>query len=112
MSDIHPTAILDDGASIGDNVAIGPYTIVGGDVVLDDGVILESHVVVSGQTTVGANTRIFPFASIGSQGLKNLPPSQSVAERKELLAGFRQDEMHPKLGLQVRVFEMSRAARR
>ncbi|HIM25974.1 MAG TPA: acyl-ACP--UDP-N-acetylglucosamine O-acyltransferase, partial [Rhodospirillales bacterium] len=49
------------------NVSIGPYSMVGSDVELDDGVELISHVVVAGHTSIGANTRIFPFASIGHQ---------------------------------------------
>lgn len=67
MSDIHPTAIIEDGAVIGNNVVIGPYCIIGSEVDVGDGVSLESHVVVNGRTVVGANTRIFPFASIGMQ---------------------------------------------
>lgn len=67
MSEIHPTAIIEDGAKIGDNVAIGPYCTVGPKVTLDDGIALMSHVVISGETSIGANTRIFPFASIGHQ---------------------------------------------
>lgn len=65
MSLIHPTAIVADGARLGENVSIGAFCCVGSDVVLDDGVVLHSHVVVEGRTRVGANTRIFPFASIG-----------------------------------------------
>jgi len=64
---IHPTAIVEDGARLGDGVAVGPFSIVGADVSLGDGVELASHVVVTGRTTVGARTRIFPFASIGHQ---------------------------------------------
>ena len=64
---IHPTAIVEDGARLGDGVTVGPFSIVGADVSLGDGVELASHVVVTGRTTVGARTRIFPFASIGHQ---------------------------------------------
>ena len=67
MSEIHPTAIIAAGAKIGENLSIGPYSMVGPDVELDDGVELISHVVVTGHTSIGANTRIFPFASIGCQ---------------------------------------------
>jgi UDP-N-acetylglucosamine acyltransferase len=67
MTDIHPTAIVDAKARIGSGVTIGPYCSVGPHVVLGDGVALLSHVIVTGHTTVGANTRIFPFASIGHQ---------------------------------------------
>jgi UDP-N-acetylglucosamine acyltransferase len=61
----HPTAIVEDGAKIGDAVRIGPYCIVGRDVSLGDNCELISHAVVTGRTSVGARTRIFPFASIG-----------------------------------------------
>jgi UDP-N-acetylglucosamine acyltransferase len=67
MAQIHPTAIVDPAAQLGEAVIIGPYSVVGPDVVLGDGVELKSHVVVDGKTTVGAGTRIFPFASVGMQ---------------------------------------------
>ena len=64
---IHPTAIVEQGASIGANVRIGPLCHVGAGVVLGDDVELKSHVVLHGQTSIGARTRIFPFASIGHE---------------------------------------------
>ena len=64
-TDIHPTAVVENGARLGEGVRIGPYTIVGGDVTLGDGCVLHGHVVLGGRTTVGARTQIFPFASIG-----------------------------------------------
>ncbi|MFK7902635.1 MAG: acyl-ACP--UDP-N-acetylglucosamine O-acyltransferase [Nitratireductor sp.] len=64
---IHPSAVIEDGAQIGDNVKIGPFSHVGPNVVLKDGVELLSHAVVVGHTTVGAKTRIFSFASIGHE---------------------------------------------
>jgi UDP-N-acetylglucosamine acyltransferase len=67
MSNIHPTAIIADGAVIGADVEIGPYSCIGPDVSLADRVVLKSHVVVEGKTTVGEGTQIFPFASIGQQ---------------------------------------------
>lgn len=66
-SALHPTAIIEDGAQIGDGVSVGPFCVVGSNVTLGDGVELASHVVVTGRTTVGTRTRIFPFASIGHQ---------------------------------------------
>jgi UDP-N-acetylglucosamine acyltransferase len=62
---IHPTAIVESGATLGDGVKIGPYCVVGPQVVLGDEVELVSHVTVAGDTTVGTRSRIFPFASIG-----------------------------------------------
>ena len=67
MTEIHPTAIVDEAAKIGKNVRIGPYSMIGPDVELGDGVEIISHVVVQGRTNIDANTRLFPFASIGHQ---------------------------------------------
>ena len=65
MSDIHPTAIVEEGARVGAGVRIGPFSLVGRDVELGDEVELASHVVVVGHTRIGPGTRIWPFASIG-----------------------------------------------
>ncbi len=67
MNNIHPSAIVEDGAQIGQGVTIGPFCLVGHEVRLDDGVSLHSHVVIAGRCRIGANTKIFPFASIGTQ---------------------------------------------
>lgn len=64
---IHPTAIVEDGAALGEGVVVGPFCLVGPRVRLGEGVELVSHAVVAGDTVVGARTRIFPFASIGHQ---------------------------------------------
>lgn len=64
---IHPTAIIEEGALLGQDVEIGPYCIIGPQVKLGDHVRLHAHVVLDGITTIGENTEIFPFASIGSR---------------------------------------------
>ena len=64
---IHPTAIVADGARLGEGVRIGPYSIVGSNVTLGNNVELISHAVVEGNTSIGPGTRIFPFASVGHQ---------------------------------------------
>ena len=63
---IHPTAIVEDGAILGENVQIGPYCVIGPKVKLDDHVVLKSHVCIDGDTEIGAGTIIYPFASLGS----------------------------------------------
>ncbi|MCB1507726.1 MAG: acyl-ACP--UDP-N-acetylglucosamine O-acyltransferase [Hyphomicrobiaceae bacterium] len=85
MTTIHPTAIVEDGASLGADVYIGPYSIVGAHVKLADRVRLESHVVVTGKTSIGEDTRVFPFASLGHrpQDLK------FHGEESELVIGKR-----------------------
>jgi len=67
MSQIHETAVIEDGATIGQDAKIGPYCCVGVDSVLGDSVELKSHVVVEGHTKIGSGTVIFPFASVGHQ---------------------------------------------
>ncbi|HEV8593406.1 MAG TPA: acyl-ACP--UDP-N-acetylglucosamine O-acyltransferase [Pyrinomonadaceae bacterium] len=62
---IHETAIVGKGAQIGDGCYIGPFCTIGESVTLGANVRLESHVVVDGRTSIGAETQIFPFASIG-----------------------------------------------
>jgi len=67
MTRIHPTAIVEAGATIARGAAIGPFCVIGPEVVIEEDVELASHVVVAGRTMVGAGTRIYPFASIGHQ---------------------------------------------
>jgi UDP-N-acetylglucosamine acyltransferase len=67
MAEIHPTACVDPGATLGEGVKVGPFCVVDGQVTLGAGTVLHSHVVVTGRTRVGARTQIFPFASIGHQ---------------------------------------------
>lgn len=67
MSGLHPAAVIDPRAQIGANVEIGPYCVIGPDVTIGDGAKLLSHVVVDGHTTIGAECKLFPFASIGTQ---------------------------------------------
>jgi len=62
---IDPSAIVDPAAKLGEGVDIGPFCVVGPDVTLGDGVRLVSHVAVDGRTSIGAETVIYPFASIG-----------------------------------------------
>ena len=66
MPHIHSSAIIEEGASIADNVKIGPFCMVGNAVTLAAGVELISHVSVTGITSISENTKVFPFASLGS----------------------------------------------
>lgn len=63
---IHPTAIIEDGATLADGVEIGPYAHVGADVQLAAGVRLHAHAMVTGHTTIGTQTEVFPFAVLGA----------------------------------------------
>ncbi|MBY6081117.1 acyl-ACP--UDP-N-acetylglucosamine O-acyltransferase [Ruegeria arenilitoris] len=65
MSRIHPSAIIEDGAQIGQDCVIGPFCHVGPQVRLGDRVELKSHVVVTGDTSIGDDCVIFNFSVIG-----------------------------------------------
>lgn len=64
---IHPSAIIEDGAQIGDDVEIGAYSVIGSDVVIGDGTRIHPHVVVDGVTTIGQKCELFSFSCVGTQ---------------------------------------------
>jgi UDP-N-acetylglucosamine acyltransferase len=65
LADVHPTAVVEKGAELADSAAVGPYCVLSAGVTLGENVRLHSHVVVGGTTTIGAESVIFPFASVG-----------------------------------------------
>ncbi|MDB6175465.1 MAG: Acyl-[acyl-carrier-protein]--UDP-N-acetylglucosamine O-acyltransferase [Chthoniobacteraceae bacterium] len=71
-SKIHPTAVVDPGAQIGENVVIGPYCVIEEKVIIGDGCWFQNHVTVCGPTKIGPGNRFFSFGSIGqvTQDLK------------------------------------------
>ncbi len=88
MTNIHPSAVVDPKAKLAEGVSIGPFCVVGPDVELGRGVELIAHVVVGGRTKIGAETRIFPFASIGLQPqdlkYKGEPSELIIGERNQI----------------------------
>ena len=64
---IHKSSVIDPKAKISTKITIGPFCYVGPDVKLGENVELISNVHIEGDTTIGNGTRIFPFASIGTQ---------------------------------------------
>ena len=64
---IHNTSIIDQKAKISKSANIGPFCFVGPNVELKENVNLISNVHIEGYTTIGKGTKIFPFASIGTQ---------------------------------------------
>jgi UDP-N-acetylglucosamine acyltransferase len=65
MPDIHPSAIISQGAKIGDSCRIGPFAVIGAEVSLGAQVEVKSHAVVTGWTEIGEGSVIFPFACVG-----------------------------------------------
>ena len=64
---IHKSSVIDSKAKISKNVKIGPFSYVGPNVELGENVEIFSNVHIEGYTKIGKGTRIFPFASIGTQ---------------------------------------------
>lgn len=66
-TDIHPTAVVEEGALIEKGVKIEAYAIVKKNVTLREGVTIKSHAYIDGFTEVGEGTTIYPSTSIGTK---------------------------------------------
>ena len=79
---IHPSAIVDPGARLGEEVEIGPYACIGAGVEIGPGTIVQSHAVIEGTVRIGAENRIGPGAIIGGwpQDLNFKPGTHSSVE--------------------------------
>lgn len=65
MTQIHPSAVVSEEVELGDGVEIGPFCMLSGRIKLGDGVKLIGHVAIQGPVEIGANTVVYPNASIG-----------------------------------------------
>lgn len=63
---IHPTALIDPDARIGEDVTIGPFAIVGPRVVVGDGTRIGPHVHIERDTRIGQNCAIHTGAVLGT----------------------------------------------
>ncbi|PIE72981.1 MAG: acyl-[acyl-carrier-protein]--UDP-N-acetylglucosamine O-acyltransferase [Deltaproteobacteria bacterium] len=66
MSNIHPTAIIEQGAIINESAIVEAHCFVSSKAVLESGVHLMQGAQVRNRTTLGENVKIFPYAMIGS----------------------------------------------
>lgn len=62
---VHPTAVVEAGAELGEGVSIGPFCYVQAGAVIGEECRLGAHATVLGGTTVGARCRIHPGAVLG-----------------------------------------------
>ena len=65
MPEIHPTSLIEDGATLADGVRIGPFCHIGPKVTLGRGTRLLSHVSITGRTTLGEGNTVWPGAVLG-----------------------------------------------
>ncbi|MEB3182835.1 MAG: acyl-ACP--UDP-N-acetylglucosamine O-acyltransferase [Cyanobacteriota bacterium] len=78
---VHPTAVVDPAARLGEGVVVGPYAVIGPEVEIGAGSRIGPHVVIDGRVRMGRGNRIFPGACIGlePQDLKyNGAPTEVV----------------------------------
>ena len=62
---VHPTALVDPGASIAATAEIGPYCIVGAQVEIGAGTRLMANVYLEGPTTIGEDNVFYPYSTVG-----------------------------------------------
>ena len=77
---IHPSAIIDPKAQIGENVKIGPFVIIENDVVIGDGTEIKSSAVIKSGARIGKECRIFQSAVISE-----IPQDLKFSGEKTLL---------------------------
>ena len=96
---IHPTAIIDETAMIGDGAAIGPFVVIGRDARIGANARIAAHVTIAARSTIGDDALILegvrvragatigdrvilqPGAVIGSDGFSFVTPEKSGVER-------------------------------
>ncbi|MGM0533994.1 MAG: acyl-ACP--UDP-N-acetylglucosamine O-acyltransferase [Campylobacterota bacterium] len=66
MAQIHPTAIVEEGAHIGKNCNIGPYAYISKDAILGDECVVMQGAIIDGKTTLGNRCQVFYNAVVGS----------------------------------------------
>ena len=88
---IHPTAIIDNGARLGENVTIGPYAVVEADVEIGEGTAVGAHAVLKTGLRLGKNVTVNEAAVLGGlpQDLKfSGARSYAVVEDGATIRGF------------------------
>lgn len=63
---IHPTALVDPEARLGDDVQIGPYAIIEGNTVIGDGCRIGPQVLIASNTTLGKGVSVHKGAVLGT----------------------------------------------
>ena len=62
---IHPTAIVDPGARIGEGTSVGPYAVIEEDTRIGDNCSIGPHAMIGCGTRIGNGCRIFKSAAVG-----------------------------------------------
>ncbi len=65
MAGIHPTAVIDPGATLAADVEVGAYAVIGAEVEIGGGTVIGPHCSILGPTRIGRDNRIHGHAAIG-----------------------------------------------
>ena len=64
---IHPTALIEDGAQLGQNVSVGAYAYVGKNAVIGADSVIHPQVYIGPDAILGHNALIYPGARVGAR---------------------------------------------
>lgn len=82
---IHPQAIVDPRARLGENVSVGAYSVIGAEVEIGDDTWIGPHAVVNGPARIGRGNRIYQFCSLGEApqhvGYRGEPTRLTLGDR-------------------------------
>lgn len=65
MTSIHPSAVIESGAKLGENVVVGPFCFIESGAVIGNECALDSHVTIKKGTTLGQRNQVFQGAILG-----------------------------------------------
>lgn len=91
LSQVHPTALIDPSAELGEDVVVGPYAIIGPNVVIGEGCRIGSNVLVERDTVLGAGCQIHHGAVLGTdpQDLKYAgEPTQLIVGERTVIREY------------------------
>jgi len=80
MKTIHPTALVNPAAKLGENIIVGPFVLIESDVEIGDDCIIGPHAVIYNGARLGNRVKIFQGASIA-----NFPQDLKFGGEKTLL---------------------------
>lgn len=66
MKNIHPSAIVNPAAKLGNNISVGAYAVIEGDVKIGNDCIIGPHAVIYNGARLGNNVKIFQGASVAN----------------------------------------------
>jgi len=61
---IHPTAVIEEGTTVGNDIYIGAYAVVSENAVIGDGCSIYPHVFIGDSVKVGKNCKLYPGVKI------------------------------------------------